>query len=380
MLRDLTPDDLDRVVDRRWDPPVTLGVRLVSVADDCLQHAGQAAYLRGLLGRLSAARAGRGQRRRAPAFSRRGSCRPCGRSARCSSLRQVARLAGLGGTGLRVAGVRLVGHRVVAGLLLGRLRPGLLRESEVLGGKLLPLLRIEIGHLALLRSVGDGSARPVPGSGPPQPSATPRLSSPDRVIQRRRAGVRMPRMGTADRGTSEPHRPARRTSGVTAGRGRERCTRSEVTRPVRRPRSTCTRAMPVRAAGQTGRLASLPARPSRSLSARPPTPAPVRVPSHVAATATPISSSFPERSDPPVTRLTVYRIAHLRWDGTKWAFAGYHESRYYLTRRARPAQGRPAGRGAPGGPPLRRRAAELSTAVAGRPGRLGADEAQAAGR
>ncbi len=40
---------LDRIVDRRWDPPVTLGVRLVSIADDCLQHAGQAAYLRGLL-------------------------------------------------------------------------------------------------------------------------------------------------------------------------------------------------------------------------------------------------------------------------------------------------------------------------------------------
>jgi len=50
MLRTLTPDELDRIVDRRWDPPVTLGVRLVSVADDCLQHAGQAAYLRGLLG------------------------------------------------------------------------------------------------------------------------------------------------------------------------------------------------------------------------------------------------------------------------------------------------------------------------------------------
>ena len=48
-LRDLTDDDLDRIVDRRWDPPVTLGVRLVSIADDCLQHAGQAAYLRGLL-------------------------------------------------------------------------------------------------------------------------------------------------------------------------------------------------------------------------------------------------------------------------------------------------------------------------------------------
>jgi len=43
--------DLDRIVDRRWDPPVTLGVRLVSVADDDLQHLGQAAYVRGLLDR-----------------------------------------------------------------------------------------------------------------------------------------------------------------------------------------------------------------------------------------------------------------------------------------------------------------------------------------
>ena len=49
MLEHLSPDDLDRVVDRRWDPPVTLGVRLISVADDGLQHAGQAAYVRGLL-------------------------------------------------------------------------------------------------------------------------------------------------------------------------------------------------------------------------------------------------------------------------------------------------------------------------------------------
>ena len=49
MLETLTPADLDRVVDRRWDPPVTLGVRLVSVADDSLQHVGQAAYVRGLL-------------------------------------------------------------------------------------------------------------------------------------------------------------------------------------------------------------------------------------------------------------------------------------------------------------------------------------------
>jgi Protein of unknown function (DUF664) len=49
LLEHVTPEELDRVVDRRWDPPVTLGVRLVSVADDCLQHAGQAAYVRGLL-------------------------------------------------------------------------------------------------------------------------------------------------------------------------------------------------------------------------------------------------------------------------------------------------------------------------------------------
>jgi Protein of unknown function (DUF664) len=49
MLEGLAPDDLDRVVDERWNPPVTMGVRLVSIADDCLQHAGQAAYVRGLL-------------------------------------------------------------------------------------------------------------------------------------------------------------------------------------------------------------------------------------------------------------------------------------------------------------------------------------------
>ena len=49
-LRSLTDEDLDLVVDRRWDPPVTLGVRLVSVLADDLQHAGQAAYVRGLLG------------------------------------------------------------------------------------------------------------------------------------------------------------------------------------------------------------------------------------------------------------------------------------------------------------------------------------------
>jgi uncharacterized damage-inducible protein DinB len=41
--------DLTRVVDERWDPPVTMGIRLVSVIVDDLQHVGQAAYVRGLL-------------------------------------------------------------------------------------------------------------------------------------------------------------------------------------------------------------------------------------------------------------------------------------------------------------------------------------------
>jgi hypothetical protein len=48
-LATMTEATLDQIIDRRWDPPVTMGVRLVSVADDCLQHAGQAAYARGLL-------------------------------------------------------------------------------------------------------------------------------------------------------------------------------------------------------------------------------------------------------------------------------------------------------------------------------------------
>lgn len=48
-LTGLTPADLDRVVDERWSPPVTLGVRLTSVVSDGLQHLGQAAYLRGIL-------------------------------------------------------------------------------------------------------------------------------------------------------------------------------------------------------------------------------------------------------------------------------------------------------------------------------------------
>jgi uncharacterized damage-inducible protein DinB len=43
--------DLERVVDDRWDPPVTMGVRLVSVIADGLQHSGQAAFVRGIVQR-----------------------------------------------------------------------------------------------------------------------------------------------------------------------------------------------------------------------------------------------------------------------------------------------------------------------------------------
>lgn len=43
----LSEADLDQVIDERWDPPVTRGVRLVSMVDDALQHVGQASYALG---------------------------------------------------------------------------------------------------------------------------------------------------------------------------------------------------------------------------------------------------------------------------------------------------------------------------------------------
>jgi hypothetical protein len=48
-IASVTPDELDRVVDEHWDPPVTAGVRLVSIVDDSAQHLGQAAYVRGIV-------------------------------------------------------------------------------------------------------------------------------------------------------------------------------------------------------------------------------------------------------------------------------------------------------------------------------------------
>lgn len=46
-IASVTPDELARVVDEHWTPPVTASVRLVSIIDDCAQHLGQAAYVKG---------------------------------------------------------------------------------------------------------------------------------------------------------------------------------------------------------------------------------------------------------------------------------------------------------------------------------------------
>ncbi len=46
--------ELGRIIDRSYDPPVSVGVRLVSVVNDNLQHAGQARYVRGIVERATA--------------------------------------------------------------------------------------------------------------------------------------------------------------------------------------------------------------------------------------------------------------------------------------------------------------------------------------
>ncbi len=50
-LAGVDASELDRIIDRNWDPPVSVGVRLVSVIDDSIQHAGQALYVRGMIER-----------------------------------------------------------------------------------------------------------------------------------------------------------------------------------------------------------------------------------------------------------------------------------------------------------------------------------------
>lgn len=54
-LDGLTVAELERVVDTRWDPPVTAAVRLVSVVNDCTEHIGQAAYVKGMAERYDGA-------------------------------------------------------------------------------------------------------------------------------------------------------------------------------------------------------------------------------------------------------------------------------------------------------------------------------------
>ena len=47
-IASITGDELARIVDTHWDPPVTASARLVSIIDDCAQHLGQAAYVLGI--------------------------------------------------------------------------------------------------------------------------------------------------------------------------------------------------------------------------------------------------------------------------------------------------------------------------------------------
>ena len=49
LITNVTVARLDEIIDDRWDPPVTVAVRIVSVVEDCLQHLGQANYVAGLL-------------------------------------------------------------------------------------------------------------------------------------------------------------------------------------------------------------------------------------------------------------------------------------------------------------------------------------------
>lgn len=52
-IAETSDEDLDRIVDTRWNPPVTLGARLISIIDDDVKHLGQAEYVKGLAQRAS---------------------------------------------------------------------------------------------------------------------------------------------------------------------------------------------------------------------------------------------------------------------------------------------------------------------------------------
>jgi hypothetical protein len=51
LLQGLDGEAYARVIDANWDPPVTVGVRVMSVLGDASKHLGQAEYVRGLVER-----------------------------------------------------------------------------------------------------------------------------------------------------------------------------------------------------------------------------------------------------------------------------------------------------------------------------------------
>jgi hypothetical protein len=51
-LKTVDENELDRIIDRSYDPPVSVGVRLVILISDNIQHVGRARYLRGIVGRI----------------------------------------------------------------------------------------------------------------------------------------------------------------------------------------------------------------------------------------------------------------------------------------------------------------------------------------
>jgi uncharacterized damage-inducible protein DinB len=51
-LSNIDASELERIIDYSYEPPVSVGVRLVSVVNDNMQHAGQAGYVRGMVERV----------------------------------------------------------------------------------------------------------------------------------------------------------------------------------------------------------------------------------------------------------------------------------------------------------------------------------------
>lgn len=50
ILATLREEDFSTIIDRRWNPPVTAGVRLISILAETTKHLGQAEFLQGIYG------------------------------------------------------------------------------------------------------------------------------------------------------------------------------------------------------------------------------------------------------------------------------------------------------------------------------------------